>query len=76
MKQKIYITASEIGDFVYCPRGWWLRFHRFLSGKSEQMLEGSKQHESLASSVNRHSLIFLLAIILIILGLLVLFFSQ
>lgn len=68
MKQNIYITASEIGEFVYCPRGWWLRFYGHVSGSTEGMLEGTKQHEALAQGVGKHRFITSAALLLIGLG--------
>ncbi len=79
MKQKVYVTASEIGEYVYCPRGWWLRLNGFIAGISERMIEGTKQHESVARSLRRNQILIIIAMKLIfvgILSLIILFSSQ
>ena len=49
------MKASEIGDYVYCPRAWWLRFTGVITGKTEAMIEGTTQHELLATKLaNNH----------------------
>lgn len=51
-----YIRASEIGDYVFCKRGWWLRFNGLLA-QNEQMVEGIKQHDSLFSKIQLYKLL-------------------
>jgi CRISPR/Cas system-associated exonuclease Cas4 (RecB family) len=46
MKSTLYITASEIGDYVYCKRSWWLRFQG-LSEVTPAMRSGMIKHTSL-----------------------------
>jgi CRISPR/Cas system-associated exonuclease Cas4 (RecB family) len=44
MRNMYYVTASEIGDYVFCKRGWWLRFNGLLKD-TEAMTKGVEQHE-------------------------------
>lgn len=45
-----YISASEIGDFTYCKRGWWLRKNGYLK-QNEAMARGTRQHVRLERSI-------------------------
>jgi CRISPR/Cas system-associated exonuclease Cas4 (RecB family) len=78
MKNKKYVTASEIGDFVYCKRGWWLRFNGLLPANRE-MIAGTAGHEKLSTALhtNRRNIqlawiIILCAVVLLLAALLVL----
>ena len=44
----IHVTSSEIGDFVYCPRAWWLRQNRINNTVTPQMLRGTNAHNRLS----------------------------
>ena len=50
MKNNYYVKASELGDYVYCPRGWWLRFNGKL-GTTEDMIQGTREHNTLAEDL-------------------------
>lgn len=65
MKRDEYISASEIGDFVYCKRGWWLRLNNMLPNSSPVMDAGTKAHETLASELenNQRNITIALSII-------------
>ena len=69
MKQKLYITASEIGDYIYCPRGWWLRLNGFIVGSADKMMEGTHNHERVADSLRKNKILITISIILITFGL-------
>ncbi len=56
MDRSEYISASEVGDFVYCKRGWWLRSRGLLETTFE-MQKGTQAHESLFTSLIRIKLI-------------------
>lgn len=48
------IRASEIGDYVYCNRQWWLkRVHGVRSAHVEQMQLGTRYHKNHANLVQR-----------------------
>ena len=68
MKQNVYVSASEIGEYVYCPRSWWLRFHGYVTGANERMVEGIRQHLSLASDLDRNKMFSKIALLLITIG--------
>ncbi len=49
-----WIRASEIGDYVYCRRAWWLRRVRgAASANTAQMQAGTRHHEQHGRLVRR-----------------------
>ena len=42
-----YITASELGDYVFCKRGWWLRKKGLLSIPTQAMIEGTEGYDNI-----------------------------
>jgi CRISPR/Cas system-associated exonuclease Cas4 (RecB family) len=71
MTDKPYITASEMADFVYCPRGWWLRIHGKISAKdAERMAEGTQGHENISDQLSLGDRLMQTAKFLIVVGLL------
>lgn len=52
MKSGSYITASEIGEYVYCKRGWWLKARGYLRENTPQMMSGSAAHDILSGSLD------------------------
>lgn len=56
MDNSEYISASEIGDYVYCKRGWWLR-QRGLLKTTFAMQEGTQKHDNLFLQIIRIQLI-------------------
>jgi len=66
-RENTYISASEIGDFVYCKREWWLKM-RGLLPVTYQMEQGTVQHAQLATKVLSHPRLVIMAIIIIALG--------
>lgn len=67
MKSSSYITASEIGEYVYCPRGWWLRVKGNIE-ETPQMLKGVVSHESLLKRIDWTPRLKLIALLLIAIG--------
>ena len=51
MQNKDWITASEMGEYVFCKRGWWLRVNGYLE-KNEAMIAGTATHDSIAWNIN------------------------
>jgi hypothetical protein len=71
----IHVTSSEIGEFVYCPRAWWLRQNRSVI-TTPQMLRGTATHNRLsfqldALSVRKIIIAVLILLILILFAVLV-----
>jgi CRISPR/Cas system-associated exonuclease Cas4 (RecB family) len=48
-----YISASEIGEYLYCQRAWWLRRRGVKSSKQTVLDAGTQQHEALAQAVEQ-----------------------
>ncbi|MGI8961532.1 MAG: hypothetical protein ACR2IV_17580 [Bryobacteraceae bacterium] len=51
---KRYVTASELGEFVYCKRAWWLRFNGLTTKPSPNMIAGTAKHEQLVTHLETH----------------------
>ena len=62
-----YITAGEIGDYVYCQRAWWLRIQGLLTA-NKAMHEGEIKHTQLSQWLSMYKKILAFAIALIIIG--------
>jgi hypothetical protein len=44
-RQSKVLRASEIGNYVYCARGWWLnRVLGYASAHREEMALGEEEH--------------------------------
>ena len=75
------ISASEIGDYVYCHRQWWLkRHHGVESVKIERMQQGSEFHyehwQQVRTAVRNENLVYVLigiALTIVTLALLIMF---
>lgn len=39
-----WIKASEIGEYLYCHRAWWLRLQGAASANVQELAEGTRQH--------------------------------
>lgn len=39
-----WIRASEIGDYVYCRRAWWLKRMRSVASQNVRQLEAGTLH--------------------------------
>jgi CRISPR/Cas system-associated exonuclease Cas4 (RecB family) len=52
MDRSDYISASEIGDYIYCKRGWWLRRKGLLT-MNFAMQKGTEAHDSIFSQLLR-----------------------
>ncbi len=46
-----YISASEIAEYTYCGRAWWLRRAGNRSANLTQLHEGTVAHDRLAWQV-------------------------
>lgn len=72
MPDNIYVTSSEIGEYVYCQRAWWLRQNNG-SETTPQMIRGTTAHNLLAFQLDAIGIrkMIILVLILLILVLLV-----
>ena len=50
------VKASEIGDYIFCKRAWWLRFNEKITGSTEAMDLGTLRHNELAENIESHSI--------------------
>lgn len=46
-----YISASEIGEYLFCHRAWWLRHHGAKTANVEILDQGASEHEVLTLAV-------------------------
>lgn len=70
LKRDEVIRASEIGQYAYCARAWWLgRVLGYRSANVEAMREGVAQHRFHGRGVERyHRLRWLAAGLLVLAG--------
>jgi CRISPR/Cas system-associated exonuclease Cas4 (RecB family) len=64
------ISASEVADYVYCRRCWYLRLRGLLppKGLTEAMLKGTAQHTHLAGELEHHATIHTILLMVIVLA--------
>jgi CRISPR/Cas system-associated exonuclease Cas4 (RecB family) len=48
-----YISASEIGEYLYCQRAWWFRRQGVETSQPEVLKQGTEQHEELTKQVRQ-----------------------
>ena len=53
--QRPYLTASEVGDFTYCPESWYLRRFGHLPDAEaiQDLRDGTRQHERIGRTAER-----------------------
>ncbi len=72
MGSKRVITASEIGEYLYCNRAWW--YHRIQGiepGNTEDLSRGDAAHLSHGRTVESGELARKAALVLLTLALLI-----
>lgn len=70
------IRASEIGEYVYCHRAWWLRHVQGLTSSNvTELAGGTATHLGHGRLVGLASALRTLAILLLVAAALVVFFS-
>jgi CRISPR/Cas system-associated exonuclease Cas4 (RecB family) len=68
MQSKNIVLASEIADYVYCKRSWWLRFTG--RAKANYAMElGTQRHNELSDNLSFFSARKIAAISLILVSL-------
>jgi CRISPR/Cas system-associated exonuclease Cas4 (RecB family) len=70
MADNKFIRASDIGEYTFCKRVWWLRRNGFLPTTS-QMVEGSFKHDALSDKLDSLGFLKTLAIIFVVMGALI-----
>lgn len=71
MQKDKYVSASEINDYIFCHRGWWLRYNGKLK-TTDGMLRGTKTHDNLAKALAGIDTKILLTLIAVAIGLIIL----
>lgn len=71
MNKDEYVQASEIGDYVFCHRGWWLRYNNLLR-TTDEMTKGTEAHNKIVKTLSGIDLKILLTLIAIGIGLIML----
>jgi hypothetical protein len=51
MPQDDFITASEIAEYLYCHRAWWLKLKGFNSSNIENLAQGVASHVQYSQQV-------------------------
>jgi CRISPR/Cas system-associated exonuclease Cas4 (RecB family) len=51
MPPRRVIRASEIGEYLFCKRAWWLRLQGMKSENRKALAAGTAEHEELARRV-------------------------
>lgn len=64
MDKRGYITASEIGEYVYCKRAWWLRVKGTVE-TTTAMVKGSAFHNALSFKLDLSPKLKIIALLLI-----------
>jgi len=67
MDNDYYVTASELSEFVFCKRGWWLRRNGLIK-ETEAMSRGTQKHKQLAATVEKNPRLRQTAFIIITIG--------
>ncbi|WP_129633280.1 hypothetical protein [Candidatus Oscillochloris fontis] len=65
------IRASEVGEYLFCARAWWLRRVvgvRTGEGQAQHLYAGTLRHARHSQSVARSSALLWLATLLLLLG--------
>lgn len=77
-REEIWVSASEINEFFYCPHAWWLRRTGVVSSDLESLHKGEAFHIHQQDNVekehqyNHWSIIFLIIGILSLLAFIIL----
>ena len=67
--QRSIIRASEVSQYVFCARAWWLRRVKgYRSTNVRAMRRGTARHEAHGRAVEGYLLLRKLAVVLVVLG--------
>ena len=71
------IRASEIGEYLYCHRAWWLRHMRgYKSANVRELATGTATHETHGRLVWLGGALRLMAVLLVVLAIVTFLFSM
>jgi len=70
------IRASEIGEYIYCHRAWWLRHVQgYKSANVQELAAGTAAHTQHGRAVWLSGILRMVAIILVALAVVIFLFS-
>ncbi|GIV96924.1 MAG: hypothetical protein KatS3mg057_1581 [Herpetosiphonaceae bacterium] len=74
MKQRRqFIRASEVGDYVYCRRSWWLRrVAGWEPGRPERLSQGRSLHRRHGQMTGASGALLLIGLVFVVTALLLL----
>jgi hypothetical protein len=65
------IRASEVGEYVYCGRAWWLhRVEGLTPAQAARLAHGTAQHRHHGGRVALSSVLLVAGLVALVLGLL------
>lgn len=53
MSKDDFIAASEIAEYLYCQRSWWLKLKGFVNGNTENLSQGSAAHVQYSQQIEQ-----------------------
>ncbi len=53
MPEDTFISASEIAEYLYCNRAWWLKLKGFTNGNIENLAQGAAAHVQYSQQVEQ-----------------------
>lgn len=68
--QSVWISASELAEYVYCHRAWWWRRSGVEVKETPQMRVGTERHEKYQAAVVQSGRGWQLGAVLIVIGIL------
>lgn len=63
------VTASELGQYTYCKRAWWLDYKKNKIPRSDRLKMGSLKHSRLEKNIDSDLYILIATFVLIGIGL-------
>ncbi len=70
------IRASEVEEYIFCPRAWWLRRVRGIEPESaERLREGEEFHRAHQNQVFALGRLWLVGLALLLVGLCLILFA-
>lgn len=70
-RYKIIVSASEVGNYVFCKRAWWLKLHGYTADTPGLEL-GTIKHDLLVRQAFISRKLFIFGFVLLIIGIIML----